>query len=573
MEEKENVETHEEIKEEEKETEIEKEVPEVKEDVPKKKSSVGIVLCFVIIAVLIIAVIGVLLLKGGNNSSKESNKSSQDKQDYKSENYRMNGNSLEKFDLAFLKLENEEKNKIYSPLSIKYALAMLADGANGGTREQITNVIGDYKSNQYPNNEHMSFANAMYIRDSFKDLVKDSYVNGLKEKYNADVIIDPFTSAKSMNDWISNKTLKLINNLLDDQTVSQEQFLLINALAIDMSWKNQIHCAPSENNIPCMVYWATYAHEKLKGEEKAFYSVSVPYESEIDFPPITFDGKANKKSVEVLSSFNRYDIIKELGEEQIRKEIIDAFNEETQRTGSAPRNESAEEVANEFIEDLKKNYNKEEISTDYSFFVDDNVKVFAKDLQEYDGKTLQYVGIMPKNEKLKDYINHIEAKDVNQLIQSLKEAKYENVKDGVVTLIYGRIPLFHYDYELDFMNDLKTIGINDVFNAENADLSNMVDTKGVFINYASHKATIDFSNDGIKASAVTVGGGVGGTSGWDYLFEVPYETIDLNFNKPYMYIIRDKATGEVWFTGTVYDPIDRPTTEVKSYARSEDAKW
>ena len=41
------------------------------------------------------------------------------------------------FDYAFLKLENQEKNKIYSPLSIKYALKMLEEGANGDTKKQI----------------------------------------------------------------------------------------------------------------------------------------------------------------------------------------------------------------------------------------------------------------------------------------------------------------------------------------------------------------------------------------------------------------------------------------------------
>ena len=31
-------------------------------------------------------------------------------------------NKISKFDLSFLKIENEKENKIYSPLSIKYAL-------------------------------------------------------------------------------------------------------------------------------------------------------------------------------------------------------------------------------------------------------------------------------------------------------------------------------------------------------------------------------------------------------------------------------------------------------------------
>ena len=42
---------------------------------------------------------------------------------------------------------------------------------------------------------------------------------------------------------------------------------------------------------------------------------------------------------------------------------------------------------------------------------------------------------------------------------------------------------------------------------------------------------------------------------FDYLYKVPVERIDLTFNKPYMFIVRDKSTGEVWFTGTVYEPL------------------
>ena len=45
--------------------------------------------------------------------------------------YALKSNSLEDFDLRFLQLENEKKNKIYSPLSIKYALAMLNEGTEG----------------------------------------------------------------------------------------------------------------------------------------------------------------------------------------------------------------------------------------------------------------------------------------------------------------------------------------------------------------------------------------------------------------------------------------------------------
>ena len=39
------------------------------------------------------------------------------------------------------------------------------------------------------------------------------------------------------------------------------------------------------------------------------------------------------------------------------------------------------------------------------------------------------------------------------------------------------------------------------------------------------------------------------------MYDVPVEEIDLTFDKPYMFIIRDKESGEVWFAGTVYEPL------------------
>ena len=61
----------------------------------------------------------------------------------------MSGNTLDKFDIAFLKFENNGKNKVYSPISIKYALAMLSEGSGGNSKAQINGLIGDYKSNKF----------------------------------------------------------------------------------------------------------------------------------------------------------------------------------------------------------------------------------------------------------------------------------------------------------------------------------------------------------------------------------------------------------------------------------------
>ena len=529
-----------------------------KQEVPhKKKKNIGIIVG-VILLLAVFCVGGVFLLK--DNIPSKTKKARVDVKEVKSE-YRMSGNSLENFDLYFLKLENEAKNKVYSPLSIKYALEMLAEGSEGNTKKQIEAVVGDYKAKSYPNSEHMSFANAMFIEDTFKDEVKSTYIDTLKNKYNAEVILDPFASPDNINSWVSNKTFKLINNLVDN--VDDHVFFLINALAIDMNWKNQIHCATG-HQIPCvnnMGYSISYKHEKLDDDSTMNYDVvEYPYSSEDDFfggynRKNEFNGKENAKGGEVLADFNKYDIIKELGEDKIR-EIITPEYEEWLKTPEGKGNLPVEEGVNKFINELKENYGKKANSTDFLVNETDDVKTFAKDLDTYDGMTLQYVAIMPKEKELTDFIKDTNKDELNKMISDLKEVNIDSFEEGYVTRIRGFIPFFKYEYKLELLKDLQELGIKDVFDSK-ADLSNMINSKGIAIDKALHQATIELSNDGIKASAATAFGGAGSTHGpyFEHLFKVPVKEIDMTFNKPFMYIIRDKDSGEVWFTGTVYEPI------------------
>ena len=170
--------------------------------------------------------------------------------------------------------------------------------------------------------------------------------------------------------------------------------------------------------------------------------------------------------------------------------------------------------------------------------------------------TLQYVAIMPKEKELTDFIKDTNKDELNKMISDLKEVNIDSFEEGYVTRIRGFIPFFKFEYKLELLKDLQELGIKDVFNSK-ADLSNMINSKGISIDKAIHQATIELSNDGIKASAATAFGGAGAATGpyFEHLFKVPVKEIDMTFNKPFMYIIRDKDSGEVWFTGTVYEPI------------------
>ena len=100
------------------------------------------------------------------------------------------------------------------------------------------------------------------------------------------------------------------------------------------------------------------------------------------------------------------------------------------------------------------------------------------------------------------------------------------------------------------------MGVTDVFEQGKANLTKMTDDEDVYIGEVKHKANIEFTQDGIKAAAATMAGGLGAGEWYDYYFEVPVEDIDITFDKPYMFLVRDKATGETWFVGTVYEPLD-----------------
>lgn len=458
--------------------------------------------------------------------------------------YRMSGNKLEDFDLSFLQLENNSENTLYSPLSIKYALEMLSEGAKGETKTQIDSIIGEYKANKYINSSNMSFANAMFIRNSYKDNIKDTYIHNLSSKYNAEIIYDSFENPNNLNSWVNNKTFGLINNLFDD--ISQNQYILVNALAIDMEWNKVIQA--DGNTDYSDLYSVSYPHEN--------YNAHISPINENDYPSMQFNNNMNVKSVEIGASINNYDIIKEIGEENIRKTVGDGYEQwKKENLDECGADTDVNTFLDNYIKELGSNYKSVKASTDFSFYNDDEIKVFSKDLKQYNNTTLQYIGIMPKNVELTDYISNTNASKINDIISKIKTIELNNFEYGKVYKIIGNIPLFKFEYDLNLMSDLKELGIKNVFDTNKADLSNLTKQKGTYIDTVAHKANIEFSNQGIKAAAATQLGGAGATScGYDYFYDVPVETIDMTFDKPYLFLIRDKVTGEVWFSGKVYQP-------------------
>lgn len=469
-----------------------------------------------------------------------------------------NENEVVDFSFGFLKLENQKENKIYSPLSIKYALKMIEVATVDDAKLQISKLIGNKTVTKYKSNNNMSLANALFVRESFKKEIKETYIKTLQKDYDAEVIFDSFKNIKTINSWVNKNTLKLIPKIIDSID-SNDDFILVNALGIDMEWKNKF----LDNNGG---YYAPYIHEAFS----CYFPKLVESKD--------FDNATKKISgMRIEATINNYDIVKELGEENIKQTVGEEYKkwaksliednwdlEDVYNKDLSDKN--IEKDFNEYfygnnkdkkgyLAEIDSNYQSLRSSTDFSLYVDENVKVFAKDLKNYSGITLQYIGIMPIKQELDQYVKNINEAKINDLIAQLKEIKSENFKDGVATHIIGHIPKFKFEYNLKLKEDLKKLGIEHIFEQTSASLIGLTDNKNAYISNIVHKANIECTQDGIKAAAVTEVGGIGAGSDFDYIYEIPIEEIDLTFDKPYMFLIKDKKTGEIWFTGTVYDPL------------------
>jgi len=363
------------------------------------------------------------------------------------------------FDFTFLKIENNKKNMLYSPLSIRYALNMLQEGASNNTYSEINKIIGNTEPSKYTNIDNiLSLANGLFIRDIYYEYVITEYINTLKEKYDAEVIEDSFKSAQNANQWIENKTLGIIKDILTDEAVQNPDIgmLIINALAIDMEWVIQ------------------FSDNKTNGQ--LFYK----------------DG----------------------GEEMIATTMI--------------------------LSEIK--------SKNIAYYIGNDITVLTMDLKEYDGRQFEFMAIMPE-ENLSGYVENVSKEQINQIDEELTLAS--DTQDGVNV----RIPKFKFDYDLKLKDDLIELGIKDAFDKDIADFSKMVDLEKlesiVYVSDALHKADIEFTEKGVKAAAVTIMmmGGFGGAG-----FMIEKHPINVIINKPFMFIIRDKNTKDIWFTGTVYEP-------------------
>ncbi len=126
-----------------------------------------------------------------------------------------------------------------------------------------------------------------------------------------------------------------------------------------------------------------------------------------------------------------------------------------------------------------------------------------------------------------------------ELLQSIIDGS--QVKQVALSL-----PKFSFATDASLSDVLTALGMSDAFKPGVADLSGMDGSDKLFISAVLHKAFVAVDEQGTEAAAAT--GIVVGTTA------MPLTDVQLTVDRPFIFFIRDEATGAILFSGQVINP-------------------
>ncbi len=172
---------------------------------------------------------------------------------------------------------------------------------------------------------------------------------------------------------------------------------------------------------------------------------------------------------------------------------------------------------------------KELRSMEKEYFDLGDADAFKKD---YFGGKYSFVGIMPKEKSLVEYINDL---DAEKLYNGLRACEDPDTVD-----LYVMIPKFKYNYSKSLSDVLKAIGMPSAFDYKTADFSKINDMSfeeapQLFIDDVLHKTKIEVTEKGTKAAAVTAVMMAAMSA-----MPIPKKEVHIELDKPFMYMIVDE---------------------------------
>jgi serpin B len=137
-------------------------------------------------------------------------------------------------------------------------------------------------------------------------------------------------------------------------------------------------------------------------------------------------------------------------------------------------------------------------------------------------------------------------KTTSDLIATFNADNWKKWNDAMYSnSVQISLPRFKMTYEKTLNDLLSAMGMADAFNSTIADFSGISATDKLYISEVKHKTMIEVNEEGTVAAAVT-STGMSATS-----IQLPQV---INVNKPFVFVISEKSTGAILFTGRIMDP-------------------
>lgn len=137
---------------------------------------------------------------------------------------------------------------------------------------------------------------------------------------------------------------------------------------------------------------------------------------------------------------------------------------------------------------------------------------------------------------------------VNELISVVTTDKLEEWTQAMKTQkVQVDLPKFEFSYKKELNETLQQMGLLQAFQ-NSANFSKISDTS-IKISKVLHKTYIKTDEEGSEAAAVT-------SIGLEMTSVEPRKTV-ITFNKPFVFIIREKDTGSILFAGKVENPLKK----------------
>ena len=342
-----------------------------------------------------------------------------------------------------------EKNTLLSPVSVLYALAMTANGADGETLTQMESVFGMtteelncyllWYMDELPQGDKYSLipANSIWFTENSRFTPNQDFLKINADYYRADIYSAPFdgSTVREINNWIKDKTEGMIPSIIDSISADAVMYLA-NTIAFEAEWQS------------------TYNTDQVHTSR---FTCGNGIEQSADFMYCQLDS-----------------------------------------------------------------YLEDELATGFVKYYADSSYAFAAILPN-EGVTVE------------DYVSTLTGEHILALLDN----------PGKCT-VYTSIPQFETEYSAEMSDALKSMGIIDAFNANNADFTGLGTSEAgnIYISRVLHRTFIKVGPQGTKAGAAAV---VEMTDGCAIEMEEP-KTVYLD--RPFVYMIIDCQNNIPIFIGT-----------------------